>query len=497
VAVSPCGSFALVGSVGGSIDMFNLQSGMPRQRFPSKLTPAQARQVRLRQLKQADDVARLQPRSRMDFPPGTGRHTKAVTGIVVDPMNETVISCSLDGTVKFWDFVTGNLVDQIDWAPMIRITGCRYHAANDLVAFSCDDHAIRVVDAETKNTIRAFWGCQEGINDICFSNDGRWIVAASKDSMLRIWDLPTGHLIDAMRLEKACKSLAFSTSGEYLATATEGELGVNIWTNKSLFRHVQTRQISEKEISKISGPTESGEGGEGLVEAAFEEDAEPQHDDGAAPPTVDQLSADIVTLSLVPKSRWQTLLHLDLIKQRNKPKEPPKAPEKAPFFLGSVNGLIGDGQDGAGRDKGTDEPRSRLLKFEASRSQQAFTSRLLAGGASGNYDDFMEHLKSLSSSGADLELRSLGVGDGDDASNELLHFIRALSARLVARRDYELAQAWMTVFLRLHVEDVMGSEVLLGALRDWRALQERERSRLDELVGYCGGVVGFLRSPRT
>ena len=120
--------------------------------------------------------------------------------------------------------------------------------------------------------------------------------------------------------------------------------------------------------------------------------------------------------------------------------------------------------------------------------------------------EFIEHLKSLSPSTADLELRSLSPGDGSSI-NEPLHFVRAMTARLAARRDYELTQAWMTVFLRLHFDLVIGGEgddedsgsnnaALAQALREWRELQARERDRLDGLVGYCGGVVGFLRNPR-
>ena len=113
-------------------------------------------------------------------------------------------------------------------------------------------------------------------------------------------------------------------------------------------------------------------------------------------------------------------------------------------------------------------------------------------------NDFIEHLKALSPSTADLELRSLSIGNGSsDESNELLHFIRALTSRLVARRDYELTQAWMTVFLRLHFDLIMQNKDLLQALQRWKEHQDRERDRLDSLVGYCGGVVNFLRSPRT
>lgn len=105
-----------------------------------------------------------------------------------------------------------------------------------------------------------------------------------------------------------------------------------------------------------------------------------------------------------------------------------------------------------------------------------------------------------------MELRSLAADEG-----ELALFVRAMTSRLRARRDYELVQAWMTVFLRLHgsaaVEADVGGEGsedgdgglddFAAALAEWRLVQEQERSRLDALVGYCGGVVGFLRNPRS
>jgi len=386
VTMTSCGTFTVVGSVGGSIDMFNLQSGLHRQRFPSKLTPAQARQVRMQQARQADTVVQLEARGASKFLPGIGKHTKSVTGVVVDSMNHLVISCSLDGRVKFWDFLTGNLLHEINWAPMTAITGCRYHSASDLIAFSCDDGSIRVVDIETRRTIREFWGCQGKINDFTFSNDGRWIVAASQDSIIRVWDLPTSHLIDAIRLETPCTALAFSATGEYLAAASEGELGVNIWTNKTMFTHVPTKQISESSIEQVAGPTASGEGGEGLLEAAFEDETsnENEDEDDVAAPSLDQLSADMMTLSLVPRSRWQTLLHLDLIKKRNKPKELPKAPEKAPFFLPSTTGAPSSDQIAIAAKPDIDQNQSRITRFDQSKMQQAFTGSLLAGAASGN-----------------------------------------------------------------------------------------------------------------
>lgn len=313
VAISPCGTFAVIGSDLGGIDMFNLQSGLHRHRFPSRLTPAQARKLKIQQLANNEEGMEVRSNGQKTFLAGLGRHTKEVTGIIVDSLNKNVISCSLDGKVKFWDFNTGNLVNEIDWYPMTAITGLRFHASNDLIALSCDDLSIRIVDIETKKTIRELWGCQGGINDVCFSNDGRWIIAASGDRVIRVWDLPTGHLIDAIRMPRPCTALAFSGTGEFLATACEGEIGVNIWNNKTLFTHVPTRHISENEIVELDAPTASGEGGQGIIEGAFG-DNEEELKDAAPVQSLDQLNEAMMTLSMVPKSRWQTLLHLDLIK---------------------------------------------------------------------------------------------------------------------------------------------------------------------------------------
>ena len=499
VAITPCGTFALVGSAGGGIDMYNLQSGIHRQRFPSPLTPAQARKLRIRQASEGNDLHSVTDGQRK-YGLGEGRHTKGVTGIMVDSLNRTVISCSLDVKIKFWDFLTGTLRHEVDWFPMTAITASRYHRPSDLIALSCDDLSIRVVDIETRKLVRELWGCVGQISDFCFSNDGRWIIAASMDSVIRVWDLPTGHLIDASRVETVCTALAFSTTGEFLATAHADSVGINIWTNRTLFTYVPTRHIREDEITQAILPTASGEGGQGLLDAAFEsEPEEDNHPDGLST-TTDQLSQDLMTLSLVPRSRWQTLLHLDTISQRNKPIEPPKAPEKAPFFLPSLEGPSNPPASTPTPSDPQLQPltsldRSRIskLNLQAPSAQKSqFTTLLHSCASTGDFTPFVAHLQTLSPSAADIEIRSL-----NPVAHELTLFVSALTFRLRQKRDYELVHAWMAVFLRVHGEAVVGGdEGLREALQEWKGVQEGEGRRLGALVGYCSGVLGFLRSGR-
>ena len=490
VAVTSCGTFALVGSAGGSITSFNLQSGIQRQKFPSPLTPGQAKKLKMNHIAGNDESIGLDG-TRM-YALGEGRHRKAVTGLMVDGLNTTLISCGLDGKIKFWDFHSGLLQNEIDWSPMASIIASQYHRPNDLVALSCDDLSIRVIDIETKKLVRELWGCLGQISDFCFSNDGRWIIAASMDSVIRVWDLPTGHLINAVRVESPCTALAFSDTGEFLATAHADSVGINIWNNRTLFTHIPTRQLKEDEISPALAATPSGEKGQGIVDAAFDDDEdEGMHDMASTDlaPT-DQLSRDMLTLSLVPKSRWQTLLHLDTIRLRNKPKEPPRAPEKAPFFLPSLDRAKSPEPKEQTLPTPTDRSRITMTKLDRPGPASPFTASLLAAGQSAVYEPFISHLKTLPPSAADIEIRSL-------APDELVPFVSALTSRLRSRRDYELVQAWMAVFLRLHGDVVPGNTGLRQALAEWREWQGREGKRLGDLVGFCEGVVGFLRSGRT
>lgn len=492
--------------------MFNLQSGILRQRFPPALTPGQAKK-----LKFPHENSRI----------GQGKHKKAISGLMVDSLNRTVISCGLDGKLKFWEFATGSLQHEIDWRSIAAITGVQCYRSSDLIALSCDDLAIRVVDVETKKVVRELWGSLGQISDFCFSNDGRWIIAASMDSVIRVWDLPTGHLINAMRMQSPCTALAFSETGEYLATAHADGVGINIWNNRTLFTHVPARVIREDEIMDAFVPTTSGEGGQHLISAAFSDSDEGdeigENQDGlshASPnQTIEKMSSGLITLSLVPKSRWQTLVHLDTIAQRNKPKEPPKKPVKAPFFLGSSlapgtsSSSFFQSQDSASGPSAPLAEQSRISKIRSfSSASSPFTTLLNSSSETGLYEPFIAHLSSLPPAAADIEIRSLSpIIPTDEPSfttsssstrnqSELTLFVSALTARLGQKRDYELVNAWMTVFLKVHGESVVEDPGLSGGLREalaeWKTVQQDEARRLGEMLGFCKGMVGWFRSER-
>lgn len=68
-----------------------------------RLTPAEEKQLKLKQLESEDAFIDVSSPSTPKFGKGEGKHRGAVTGIAVDSLNRTLISCGDDGKVKVSD----------------------------------------------------------------------------------------------------------------------------------------------------------------------------------------------------------------------------------------------------------------------------------------------------------------------------------------------------------------------------------------------------------
>ncbi|KAI8062716.1 Utp21 specific WD40 associated putative domain-containing protein [Gongronella butleri] len=458
--ISACGNFGLLGTSSGQIDMFNMQSGAFRRSFG-----------------------------------GDDGHKKPVTGLATDAITRYLISSSVDRTVKIWDFKTGAVIKTIELeAPVVAI---RYLRDTDLLAVVCDDLGIRIIDIETYRVVREFWGHRNRITDMTFSPDGRWLVTSSLDATVRTWDLPTGTMVDIFKVQDVVTSLTFAPSGEFLATAHVDNVGIFLWANRCQFTNVSLHSISEDEqVQLLSLPS--------LATEQSDDEGVSDDDDDATAQTVDtdsqhdQLTDKMITLSLEPRSKWQNLLHLETIKQRNKPKEAPKAPEQAPFFLPTVAGakptFAQDDKQAHQLTAGDDaEAQSRRIHYNELVTETEFTRLLRLGHEKAcDYTEFVDHAKSLHPSSMDLELRTLTIDPELSCINWLLE---ALLFMLKTRKNFELAQSWCHAFLTIHGDLIVANpdNSLHTKLKDILVCQQDEYGRLAEQIHYGLCVIDFAR----
>jgi U3 small nucleolar RNA-associated protein 21 len=307
--------------------------------------------------------------------------------------------------------------------------------------------------------------------------------------------LPTGFLISALILPSISTAVAFSPSGEFLATAHVGSLGIHLWSNRSQFRSIPVRRIDEEDIPTLDEalPSIASRDGEGVLEGAFDDDKALEEDEINGVGAIDQLSDNLLTMSLQPRAKMWSLLNLEAIRRRNRAKEPIKPPEKAPFFLPSLKdatkareGVDQDTQNATESNHST----SRILQFQERRAESEFTRLLNANPES---DILIQHLISLSPSELDYSFRTMNLLV---PFTEPITFIKVMTEHLRKKHDFELVQAWMLAFLRIQqnwLVQVRDVAEIKTVIKEWETAHRVERERIGNTVGYVSGVLGFIR----
>ncbi|XP_006977993.1 WD repeat-containing protein 36 [Peromyscus maniculatus bairdii] len=449
VDITSCGNFAIIGLSSGTVDVYNMQSGIHRGSF-------------------GDDKA----------------HTGSVRGVAVDGLNQLTVTAGSERLLKFWNFKSKVLIHSLslDSSPNMMLL----HRDSGILGLALDDFSITVLDIETRKIVREFSGHQGQINDMTFSPDGRWLISAAMDCSVRTWDLPSGCLIDCFLLDSAPLNVTMSPTGDFLATSHVDHLGIYLWSNISLYSVVSLRPLPPDYVPSVvmlPGTCQT-QGPEVL-----EEQIEPS-DEMIEYESPQQLSEHLVTLSLLPESRWKNLLNLDVIKKKNKPKEPPKVPQSAPFFIPTVPGLV---PRFAVPEQNGDPQQSKVVNLGILAQKSNFYLKLEEGLVNNQYEAALHLLKELGPSGIETELRNLSPDDG--GSVEVMQaFLKMIGMMLDRKRDFELAQAYLALFLKLHLKMLPSEAVLLEELVKLSSQVEEDWTHLQSLFNQSMCILNYIKS---
>lgn len=569
VGISTCGNFALVGSVGGAIFKYNMQSGEKRGSYPTAATP-KPKLIRSLMLPGFTPVEE-EDKSAIHV------HAGPVSAVVVDALNQQVVSAGIDGKLKFWDFHKHDLIYEIDIGS--PVSQMELHRDSNLLCVVCDDQVLRLFDISTKKLARRFHGHTHRVTDVNFSADARWLFSASADSTLRVWDIPTGKCVDWLKFHKPVTGLAISPTGEFLATTHVGHVGIFLWANRSFFMDVfldtepQTPVLIDMPVplnevdnedqlgfGSEKNPQLSVDGGD-VDEATPMTDSKPNEQSASDATTpVEPLDPSLITLSTAPRALWHSLFNLELIKKRNKPIEPPKAPEQAPFFLQTarkddvqptfvpiakeqskkqktteeakpaldvvattdkddddeaMEGWgVGDDDEAWGDDDdeeadGEGEPTahatpiasgSRIIKTAGMVTTRCKLATLLVEasakpltpaqetGASGpsqftRFHSVALYMQTLSASAVDVEMSTLCMGEFDEEGKALLGaFLAFMREEMATRRNFQVLQAYLNRFLKLHEQLLAADAELLARAQDVYDVQRAQWEHLQQLL---------------
>jgi U3 small nucleolar RNA-associated protein 21 len=449
-----------------------------------------------------------------------GSHTgAAVTGLAVDSVNKTLISVGSDAKLILWNFATHAPHKKSPYTLPSPATKLCHVRDSDLAAIAMEDFTVVLFDCATLSIVRRFGVGGEAvrhsgpISDLGFSPDGRSLFSSSLDGSIRVWDVPTNTCVDWLGFHTPPTSLTVSPTGEFLATTHIGKIGISLWSDRTFYQTVHMDGAHPPtEPAQMDDPVPIAETSEGDVEdirsrlapktfaSALVDD-----DDGdsksKSPPIAKENG--IITLSGMPPAHWKNLFYLELVKERNKPKEAPKKPPTAPFFLQWRGGESlgsetsrkeatrqiledkteeeewdavwsddddGMNADGAVKKRGIQADEENLMsgailskpkrqKVTHHRSHlAALLEECYQRSGDSRFQSVTDHVASLGPSAIDVSLSTLCTGMHDlEEGLPLLHMVSLwLLEACQSRQRYEVINAYLHRFLYLHANVLAG-----------------------------------------
>ena len=424
------------------------------------------------------------PRKRLKTSPYATAHSSSLCGVSFDSLNTRLVSCDIDGNMKLWRLKTKTLLssisvyDSVTNTSNIQISKTIVHRDSGLLALALTDYTLRIYDFDTMNfkCIRSFTDHSHTneITALAFMPDARWLLSTSLDKTMRIWDIPSGQLIDTMDFDQAIITLAVSPNGGMLATGHTEALGVYLWSNRSMYGGsivTATQDMSNQEL--FVGDFQSPE----------------------------QISKNLITLSALPESKWKNLLVLDTIRQRNKPKEPMNIPKQAPFFLPTISNLRGFvfiNPDEESETNEKDKKTSHIHQTQQFLYRSSLTNLLDHKKTNPSLaTDIIHLLKNLGMAKIEYEFRCLAPDQGGSIER-LLTFINILHQAFDEKQNYDLISSYLALLLQLHGMTLLWKdEALIEAIRTIQSKQKETWLTIQRQLQTSMALVKYIKSITT
>uniref|UniRef100_A0A672KXX1 WD repeat-containing protein 36-like n=1 Tax=Sinocyclocheilus grahami TaxID=75366 RepID=A0A672KXX1_SINGR len=334
-------------------------------------------------------------------------HAGAVRGLSVDALNQLTVSVGADRLLKIWRFRSKELLHTHS-LPAAPASSLLHRDSSEMAEYispaQLDEHLITLSllpDSRWKNLLHL------DIIKVCASLLSVWFFSRSNNtlcSLVSLRPLPADYEPTVIMLPGTCPS----------------------------------RDTEEEEVLDA----DSSEMAEYISPA--------------------QLDEHLITLSLLPDSRWKNLLHLDII--------------KVYVFKSTPS-----------------ENQSKIVNLGVLAQKSTFYLQLENALDNNSYEEPVKLLRELGPSAIETELRSLSPDMGGDV-RVMQSFLKMISSILQSKRDFDLAQAYLALFLKLHLRFIADQPELMEEAESVSAHLEETWMSMQTLLNQNICLLSYIKS---
>jgi WD40 repeat protein len=163
-------------------------------------------------------------------------HTKGVRGVVHLPGGRRIMTCSSDSSLRLWDLESGTQIGE-DWQDDGAGVYSIALSPNGKTVASGSGNGngkVKLWDVETGKVVATWTGHTKGVISVCWSAVGDQVVSGSEDGTLRVWNVKTGKtILDIKTGHVYVWAVKYSPNNTQIATGGFNESVAKIWDAKT------------------------------------------------------------------------------------------------------------------------------------------------------------------------------------------------------------------------------------------------------------------------
>jgi WD40 repeat protein len=237
---SPDGHRIVTGSQDGTVKVWDAESG-------ASLRVLETRRSNLRVLPSPDGnniLTTLDDASSQLWEAASGRLIFSIEdafGAAFSPDGTTILTIS-GFTSSLRDSMTGVEIARLE-GHLNRVISAVFSVDGRFIVTASEDNTVRIWEARTGSPLFTLVGHSDMVFSAVFSPDGRFVATASFDHTAWIWDAGNGYPRTVLMHAGPVSAVTFSPDGRYLATASE-DGKVRLWTLDGLLDSVFNVAVS-------------------------------------------------------------------------------------------------------------------------------------------------------------------------------------------------------------------------------------------------------------